>query len=111
MALLVKLCGRFGSEHDAERAAAALKADNLRRESGMTWEGLLGVGVVPAAMTTIGPPKPQRDDWDIAQRHRASLRPWEESFVARAALRATLTSGEGDYLAQIAAGLRARGLS
>lgn len=32
-----KLCGMLGSEHDGERAAAALKATELLKASGKTW--------------------------------------------------------------------------
>jgi len=35
--MLAKLCGMFGSQHDGERAAAALKADRLIRQTGCTW--------------------------------------------------------------------------
>jgi hypothetical protein len=38
---LAKLCGLLGSEHEGERAAAALKADRLVRECGLTWEQII----------------------------------------------------------------------
>ena len=34
---LAKLCGLFGSEHDAERAAAAQMAHRLVKERGLSW--------------------------------------------------------------------------
>jgi hypothetical protein len=38
---LTKFLGMLGSEHDGERANAALKVEQLRRQLGMTWEDLL----------------------------------------------------------------------
>jgi hypothetical protein len=38
---LAKLCGMFGSNHDGERAAAALKADQLVRQNGLTWHDVI----------------------------------------------------------------------
>jgi len=38
---LTKLCGMFGSDHDGERAAAALKADQLVRQHGLTWHDVI----------------------------------------------------------------------
>jgi cupin superfamily acireductone dioxygenase involved in methionine salvage len=38
---LVKLLGMLGSHHDGERAAAALMADRLVRERGLTWRDVI----------------------------------------------------------------------
>jgi hypothetical protein len=38
---LAKICGRFGSDYDGERAAAAAKADELVRKRGLTWRDVL----------------------------------------------------------------------
>jgi hypothetical protein len=38
---LRKLCGMLGSEHDGERAAAGLKADQLVRQLGLTWADVI----------------------------------------------------------------------
>ena len=38
---LAKLCGMFGSDHDGERAAAALKADQIVRQNGFTWHDVI----------------------------------------------------------------------
>jgi hypothetical protein len=40
---LTKLCGLFSSNHPAEIAEAAKKADLLLRERGLTWPDVLGV--------------------------------------------------------------------
>jgi hypothetical protein len=38
---LTKLLGMLGSDHDGERASAALKADQLIRSRGLTWQQIL----------------------------------------------------------------------
>jgi hypothetical protein len=38
---LAKILGLLGSDHDGERAAAGLKADQLLRESGLTWREVI----------------------------------------------------------------------
>ena len=43
---LVKLCGLLGSNHDGERAAAALKADAHIKGLGLTWCDVI---IAPAA--------------------------------------------------------------
>jgi hypothetical protein len=40
---LAKLCGMFGSHHDGERANAALKADQLVRQNGLTWYDVITI--------------------------------------------------------------------
>lgn len=41
-----KLCGLLGSEHDGERAVAALKATEWLRERGLTWANVTVLGAV-----------------------------------------------------------------
>ena len=51
---LIRILGMLGSDHDGERAAAALAADRLVRGSGWTWWDLLA----PARA-----PRPVRSQW------------------------------------------------
>lgn len=51
---LVRILGMLGSDHDGERAAAALAADRLVRGSGWTWWDLLA----PARVA-----RPFRSQW------------------------------------------------
>jgi len=46
-ARLAKILGLLGSDHDGERAAAGLKADQLLRESGLTWRDIIAPPIVP----------------------------------------------------------------
>ena len=41
---LVRLCGMLGSDHVGERAAAGLKANQLVRELGLTWDQVITSG-------------------------------------------------------------------
>jgi hypothetical protein len=43
---MVKLLGMLGSEHQGERAAAALQAEAFRRQRGMTWEQIIKAPIV-----------------------------------------------------------------
>jgi hypothetical protein len=72
---LVKLCGMLGSDHAGERAAAALKADQLVRANGMTWTDVIRV-----------PTKPhQARDWrdmrEFCAAHSYSLGSRERDFI------------------------------
>jgi hypothetical protein len=51
---LIRILGMLGSDHDGERAAAALAADRLVRVSGWTWWDLLA----PARVS-----RPVRSQW------------------------------------------------
>jgi hypothetical protein len=51
---LIRILGMLGSDHDGERAAAALAADRLVRGSGWTWWDLLAPARVP---------RPFRSQW------------------------------------------------
>ncbi|KGM34010.1 hypothetical protein [Inquilinus limosus] len=51
---LIRILGMLGSDHDGERAAAALAADRLVRGSGWTWWDLLA----PARVS-----RPIRSQW------------------------------------------------
>jgi hypothetical protein len=53
---LRKLCGMLGSAHDGERAAAGLKADQLVRQLGLTWQDVI---VAPP----IAPDPPRIRSW------------------------------------------------
>jgi hypothetical protein len=58
---LIAILGMLGSEHAGERAAAALQADRLRKQLGVTWEQLLSDNAQPnqpvsmLCMTTLSP--------------------------------------------------------
>jgi hypothetical protein len=72
---LSKLAGMFGSAHAGERAAAALKADKLVRDLGLTWfdvlvphQNQLAGSSIATKLTLL------RDNLD-------RLTPWEVGFV------------------------------
>ncbi|APT48395.1 hypothetical protein BSA145_21245 (plasmid) [Bacillus safensis] len=73
-AKLVKICGRLGSNHDGERAAAALLASRLLTEAGLDWEQVLSA-------SAIEPFQAATEDRNFmaemrAARERAARNPW-----------------------------------
>jgi hypothetical protein len=72
---LIKLLGMLGSAHDGERAAAGLKAHELIRRHGLTWEDIL--------LTTPETPKPLgwRDKLAACEAHQHCLNSRERAFV------------------------------
>jgi hypothetical protein len=75
---LAKICGRLGSVHDGERAAAALKADQLVRGLGLTWREVLAPrsNLLTAPEAQSLPAK-----IELLRRHLPMLTEWERGFV------------------------------
>jgi hypothetical protein len=73
---LIKLLGMLGSTHDGERAAAGLKAHELIRRHGLTWEDIL--------LATPETPKPigWRDKVRACQAQQHRLNSREHAFVS-----------------------------
>lgn len=79
---LVKLCGMLGSAHEGERAAAALKADQLLRSYGLRWADVIAV--------SVGAPDPPAGLWVDPKRKDAAayllatwpdlMTDWETAF-------------------------------
>jgi hypothetical protein len=74
---LAKLCGMFGSDHDGERATAALKADRLVRALGLTWCEVLSPQ--PNLLASPGQSIPAKIK--LLRRHLPMLTEWERGFV------------------------------
>jgi hypothetical protein len=72
---LTKLCGMFGSDHDGERAAAALKADQLVRQNGLTWHDII---MLPPRYES-----PRHEDLDDVQKMAMFCRAHQEKFNAK----------------------------
>jgi hypothetical protein len=105
---LVKLLGMLGSNHDGERAAAALKANALVREHGLVWSD-----VIPTPHADRRPndakaknQDDQKVDWRImrdfcAQRSHL-LRPREQDFIDHIdSWRGALTEKQSAWLVSI----------
>jgi hypothetical protein len=98
----------FSSNHDGERASAALKADQLIRSRGLTWKQII----------TVAPPWPSQksppsQSWGEllaeaqANIEHASL--WEESFLwGISRQRNPLSASQQRKLAEIVRQLRER---
>jgi hypothetical protein len=77
-AKLVKILGRLGSDHDGERAAAALLAHRMVRGAGLDWDDILGVTDADEPL----PPTDHREKarWTIVRLHRLNAK--EADFLA-----------------------------
>ena len=104
---LVGILDRLGSDHDGERAAAGLLASRLLQSAGLQWDQVIPAdgSPRPSALPPIG----WRGELAFCERHRSFLRKWESGFVASVGSRSGLTPKQRAVLAEIAAGLRARG--
>ena len=89
---LAKVLALLGSPYDGERAGAALLADRLMREAGLTWRDLLSRAAVLAGAAQPAPlSQPPADPWTrarwtLARLRRAKLH--EREFLADIAGRA-----------------------
>lgn len=114
---LVGILGRLGSDHDGERAAAGLLATRMLRAAGLGWDDLILTGaatrqVSGGAQNEHSTWPPGQDNLVLCLRWLGKLSPWEAGFVSDLRRkRRPLTPAQAAKLAQIATGLRARGLT
>jgi hypothetical protein len=79
---LAKLCGMFGPHHVGERAAAALKADKLMREHGLTWRNVIHRPIEqPARAQEREDVSDIESDIRFAMAHLDCLNDWECAFI------------------------------
>lgn len=88
---LIKLLGMTGSAHDGEVANAAMAADRLVRQAGLTWHDVLQPSVVRAESMPEPKPRPSTYTWRPARdwrtlaadclRRRHALSEWEVTFL------------------------------
>lgn len=87
---LAKLAGMLGSEHDGERASAALLATKLLREKGLTWRDALDPApkVVVREVTVPQRYRYPRSAWrtlvakiEASSGYWSLLSEWERSFI------------------------------
>jgi len=79
---LAKFCGLFGSDHDGERAAAALKADRMVRAAGLTWLDVLRVEVPGASKSQSHRRRAVMTPGELLARYGNELTGWERGFLA-----------------------------
>ncbi len=87
---LAKVCGRFGSSFDGERATAAAMADRMIRNAGLTWDDVILQHF----------DEPVSDDARIrfCAEHTYLLTAWEVGFVASIGRRSFLTAKQTNVL-------------
>lgn len=93
LAKLAKVCGKFGSSNENERATAGLRADLIIRRAGLTWADLLT-------------PHSAQDDDPIAAahwclQHPKSLSPWERKFLKSVIQKGYATGRQPDKITEI----------
>ena len=101
---LARICGLFGSDHAGERAAAALVADRLVRDLGLTWPE-----VITAAR--MYPPPPDAESEQLirfALDRAALLNDWEREFLTSIQGRWHLTEKQARQLNDIVAKVKDR---
>ncbi len=80
VAKLAKILGMLGSDHDGERAAAALKADHFVKQAGLTWEAIVSPNRAPKPHRP-----PEFGTWRKTCRECLArdkdLRQWERGFL------------------------------
>lgn len=122
---LAKICGLLSSDHDGERATAALLVSRTMRAAGITWEDVFAV---PDASEVAGAPRADRATQRPRTRARqpsmmmphqgralwaltfhAMLSEWERGFLQSLAQQRRASSGQLDKLEEIIADLRKRG--
>ena len=106
---LVAVLGTLGSDQVGERAAAGLLATRLLRARGLTWDQVVGHQV---ATPQVEPRDQWRRDIDVALRHLGQLAEWPSIFaIGLSKQRKLPTLEQRAKVAEIAAGLRARGFA
>ena len=97
---LVKLLGMCGSDYAGERSVAALKADQLVRDCGLTWHDV--VHAPPGGWRATGSTRDWHNKRNFCLRHAALLSEREQEFlVSLGRWRGDLTSKQHDWLAAI----------
>jgi hypothetical protein len=110
---LRKLCGMLGSDHDGERAAAALAADKLVRGLGLTWHQVIAPPIVPDHSPRVRSWRADDSDWcrmaQFCHAWRWSLSQREREFVESVRTWRNPTDKQRDWLLDIYARLHERG--
>lgn len=94
---LAKICGLFGSDHEGERASAALVADRIVKASGLAWLDFFEAHREPDSL-------PGLVKWLLL--HSDILNPWELRFLR--GVGSSLTPRQRDALNHITRKVRAR---
>jgi hypothetical protein len=72
---LARICGMLGSAHAGEKAVAALKADNIVRDRGLTWHEVIALPKRTTSPETLS----ELCGWLLG--HSEILSPWEVNFL------------------------------
>jgi hypothetical protein len=111
---LVTALEQLGAEDMASRAAAAIDVTAAVRSVGMSWDRVI-IASAPAPRPHLPQAEPPAvADWRqeamLCRRHSGYLKAWEIAFITEILSVAAPARKHLVVLAEIAAGLRARGL-
>ena len=96
---LVKLCGMFGSDHDAERAAAARMAHRLVNERGLSWFDVI-LPIRQHADVVV-------EQIEVALANLGAMSMWERGFIYTVRYQTDLSPKQLRVLDRLAAKARA----
>jgi hypothetical protein len=108
---LAKICGRLGSDHDGERAAAALLVTRALHGAGVTWDDVFTPPTSSASPRTAPRagemPHRLKAVWALQYPHMLSS--WEAGFLQSLCRQRRASTHQLNKLDEIVAELRARG--
>ncbi|MGI9127023.1 MAG: hypothetical protein ACR2IG_02330 [Roseomonas sp.] len=110
---IAKIAGRFGSDFEGERAAAALLASRILKDHGTTWSDVLAPSLNPRMATRATRPEPKPAPRPHPVHHKAvaalllrpGLRNHERAFLQSLLGHSALTRIQSHVLASIHARL------
>jgi hypothetical protein len=100
---LAKMCAMLSSDHDGERAAAALLVTRTLRSTGLTWEDVFSG---EAQSTTHDTDLPHHAKAAWALQYQGLLSAWEVSFLQSISRQRRATAAQLSKLEEIIAELR-----
>ncbi|MFV0623772.1 hypothetical protein ACBY01_07155 [Sphingomonas sp. ac-8] len=99
---LAKICGLFGSDQLGERAAAAQRAETLRRKTGLSWAELLTANGGTASQGRAPEFDPERaGPAALLAKCAPVLTDWEREFLASIGSQRTYTQRQANRLSVI----------
>ncbi len=112
---LIAALEHLASDDATDRAAAGLEVTITLRSVGLPWDALLITAAPPVRVRKLLPPPPAGSEWRedllLCRKFPGYLRPWEVAFLEDLRGTSGPTRKQAVVLAEVAAGLRARGLA
>jgi hypothetical protein len=104
---LAQVFGMLGSSQSGERAAAALQAERLRREAGLTWFEIVAPPASTRTFSRRADIESTADAIAFCLAWPDALTPWEWDFLQSISRRARLSDKQLDVLIKLVGNCRA----